>query len=275
MVLGGVSRSVHEHVYTGDENDDVLTRLRQGRPVTFAPHVYDQFFTFRHAFKTYRWHVLAAGVWLVTGVYNLRNPPTYAGRDAATGRAVFEGWWHRRGSGGVYLVTSVLKALTATMLSLKSHTLGVARVPMAACGLYDAFSVVRAVKFAVDGNPVQHKRWMIRNFGVGAGSIWVRVFAAAWAACDLSFMGDADLYGEMNEVALVVGFLHGILFSEWWLAEDALVRRKWAAAQLANVAALGLGARVVYARLAARKNKVWSHEDPELAQLGNKFRELA
>jgi len=175
----------------------------------------------------------------------------------------------------VYGVTSVLKALTATMLSLKSHTLGVARVPMAACGLYDAFSVVRAVKFAVDGNPVQHKRWMIRNFGVGAGSIWVRVFAAAWAACDLSFMGDADLYGEMNEVALVVGFLHGILFSEWWLAEDALVRRKWAAAQLANVAALGLGARVVYARLAARKNKVWSHEDPELAQLGNKFRELA
>ena len=47
------------------------------------------------------------------------------------------------------------------------------RYPMALCGLYDLVSLFYAVKFVLDGNILDHKKWMIRNYGVGAGSIWV------------------------------------------------------------------------------------------------------
>jgi hypothetical protein len=49
-------------------------------------------------------------------------------------------------------------------------------------------------------------RWMVRNFANGMGSIWVRVFAAVWAACDLSFMSDANRYRKMNDVVLLGKF---------------------------------------------------------------------
>ena len=44
------------------------------------------------------------------------------------------------------------------------------------------------------------------------GSIWVRVFGAIWAACDLSFMKSVQTFGMMNEIVLVGGFSFGILF---------------------------------------------------------------
>ena len=276
VALGGVNHDLHKHVYTGDENEDVLTRLKKGKPVTFSEDVYEEFFSFKHYFTTYRVHVLTAAAWLLTGVYNLRNPPDFVGKDPATGRMTFDGWWHKRGSGWTYAVTSFVKGLTASALSLRSHSLGFARWPMAACGLYDAASLVIAVQHAINGDVVAHKQWMIRNFGVGAGSIWVRVYAAAWASQDLSFMSDKVFYGEMNNVALVVGFAQGILFSEWWLAPTAVERRKWLAAQIVNLIAYFVGIRVVYRNLRARRMAAAKARgvEPHVLKLGEEFRSM-
>ena len=35
VVLGAISPKLHEHVFTGDEKDSMLTRLKKGCPVTF------------------------------------------------------------------------------------------------------------------------------------------------------------------------------------------------------------------------------------------------
>ena len=35
VVLGGIDHDLHKHIYTGDENDSVITRLKKGSPVTF------------------------------------------------------------------------------------------------------------------------------------------------------------------------------------------------------------------------------------------------
>jgi hypothetical protein len=256
VVLGGIDHDVHHHVYTGDENDPVLTRLRKGCPVTFREDVYDEFFSFKHYFTTYRIHVLTAGAWLLSGVYNLRNVPEYAGKSPdGSGRALYEGWTHRRLSGYTYVLTSAMKGATASALSVRSHSLGFARWPMAACGMYDVVSLLLAVKYVLQGNVPEHKRWMIRNFGVGAGSIWVRVFAAVWAAFDLNFMKDANMYRKMNNVVLCTGFAQGIIFSEWWLARDDARRKLWAFIMAANVALTLLGARDVYAQLRREKEQ--------------------
>jgi Predicted membrane protein (DUF2306) len=220
----------------------------KGKPVTFREKVYDEFFSFKHYFTTYKIHVLTAGAWLLTGVYNLRNPPTFTGKNSA-GKMEFDGWWHKRGSGYVYVITSFLKGITASILSLRSHSLGFARYPMAICGAYDVVSLMIAIQKVVSGDVVGHKKWMIRNFGVGAGSIWVRVFAAIWAAFDLNFMKSADLYRKMNNVVLCTGFAQGILFSEWWVANDQVTRKFFAMMQALNVMMCIVGARRVYREL--------------------------
>lgn len=252
VVLGGISHSLHKHIYTGDENESVLTRLRKGKPVTFREDVYDEFFSFKHYFTTYQIHVLTCGVWLLTGVYNLRNPPEFQGMATFGDEkfAVYNGWVHKRLSGYLYFLSSLAKGITASIISYRSHSLGFARYPMILCGMYDVFTLLMAMKvLLVDKSVPQHKRWMIRNFGVGAGSIWVRVFAAAWAAFDLDFMKNADLYRKMNNVALCCGFLQGNLFSEWWLSDTPERRQLWALIQVVNLLAYVAGARRVYAEL--------------------------
>lgn len=61
VVLGGIDHDLHKHIYTGDENESVIERLKKGSPVTFREDVYDEFFSFKHYFTTYRVHVLTAG----------------------------------------------------------------------------------------------------------------------------------------------------------------------------------------------------------------------
>ena len=69
----------------------------------------------------------------------------------------------------------------------------------------------------------RHRRWMLRNFSVGLGSVWVRAFGAAWALYDMSFMRDPARYRAMNDVGRGAGFAMGPLAGEWWLRRaDAL-----------------------------------------------------
>jgi len=110
-------------------------------------------------------------------------------------------------------------------------------------------SLLLAVKYVLQGNVLEHKRWMIRNFGVGAGSIWVRVIGALWAAFDLNFMKSNDMYRAMNNVVLTTGFAQGILFSEWWLATTEHARGAWSALMGLNAALVLVGARDVYAQM--------------------------
>ena len=247
---------LHKHIYTGDEKESVFTRLRKGKPVTFREDVYEEFFSFKHYFTTYRIHVLTAGAWLFSGVYNLRNPPEFSGRNSL-GKVQYEGWWHKRGSGYVYVISSFIKGITASIVSMRSHSLGFARFPMAACGIYDCISLIVAMIKISNGDVPGHKKWMVRNFGVGAGSIWVRLFAAVWAAFDLDFMKSANLYRKMNNVVLCVGFAQGILFSEWWVAETSAARRFFTALQVVNVALCIAGARKVYRELKEEANEAF------------------
>jgi len=249
VVLGGIDHDLHHHIYTGDENEDVLSRLKKGCPVTFREEVYDEFFSFKHYFKTYRVHVLTAGAWLITGVYNLRNPPEFVGKNPNGPGALYNGWVHKSISGWTYVIASLLKGVTASALSIQSHSLGFARWPMALCGVYDVISLLLAIKYVVQGNIPEHKAWMIRSFGVGAGSIWVRVIGAIWAACDLDFMKSADFYRKMNNVVLTSGFAQGILFSEWWLTKTDSTKKFWASAMLLNAVLTVIGARDVYAQV--------------------------
>jgi hypothetical protein len=165
------------------------------------------------------------------------------------GAIQYDGWWHKRGSGYMYVLTSFLKGITASIISARSHSLGFARYPMVLCGLYDCASLLIAVDKVLKGDVAGHKRWMIRNFGLGAGSIWARVFGAFWALFDLDFMKSADLYRAMNNVVLCAGFAQGILFSEWWIARNVATRKLFAFLQLANVLVYIYGARRVYQQL--------------------------
>ena len=115
VVLGAISPKLHEHVFTGDEKDSVMTRLKKGCPVTFSKgrlatpllawrndvptrnsypprplpaDVYAQFYfpAYLRYFKTYSIHTLMAGVWLLTGAYNLQRQPQLAGiKDGKVG----------------------------------------------------------------------------------------------------------------------------------------------------------------------------------------------
>ena len=161
VVLGGIHHGLHKHIYTGDENESVFKRLLKGKPVTFREDVYDEFFSFKHYFTTYKLHVLTAGAWLLSGVYNLRNPPEFVGRNPS-GKALFEGWWHQRGSGYTYVISSFLKGVTASIVSLRSRSLGFARYPMFLCGIYDLVSLMFALERVLSGDVSGHKKWMIR-----------------------------------------------------------------------------------------------------------------
>jgi len=150
--------------------------------------------------------VLSAGAWLLTGVYNLRNPPQLIGKNPSAPGLLYQGWLHKRLSGYVYGVASFVKAVTACSLSIQSRSLGFAKYLMVAYGLYDVVSLLLAIKYIKEGNVAEHKKWMIRNFGVGFGSVWVRFIGAIWAACDLDFMKKPDMYRKMNDVVLMVSF---------------------------------------------------------------------
>lgn len=207
VVLGGINWKVHRHVYTGDDSKSVVENLKNGQVATFRKQVYREYFfpSFLRYFKTYRAHVLMAGLWLVTGVYNLRNQPEFAG--VKDGKKLFEGArYHANVSGYLYVISSAIKGVTAAMMSYYSHSLGYARWPMIGFGIYDVVSLAIALYHILRGNVVDHKRWMIRNFAVGSGSIWVRVFGGIWAACDLEFMKSVEFYGKMNQVILCTGF---------------------------------------------------------------------
>lgn len=244
VVLGGINHDLHHWIYTGDENDSVITRLKKGRPVVFREDVYDEFFSFKHYFKTYRVHVLMAGVWLATGAYNLRNPPELV--KIEKGIKYYDGWYHARLSGYTYVISSFLKAITAISLSVQSKSLGVSSYPMTIFGIWDVFSLFMAVKYVLDGNINEHRRWMIRNFSAGGGSIWVRVFGAAWALFDLNFMKSKQFYGKMNNIILVTGFMQGVLFGEYWLSTDLKDIKFWERIQILNVILTIIGARNVY-----------------------------
>ena len=250
VALGGVSARLHKHIYTGDANESVLTRLKKGKPVIFSEETYEEFFTFKEYRTTFVVHVLTAAAWLLTGVYNLRNQPEFAGIDKATKTRMFDGWLHARLSGYIYVVSSFLKGVTAIQMSLNSHSLGSAKWLMSLYGVWDIISLAMAMYYIKKGDVASHKVWMIRNFGMGSGSIWCRVIGAAWGLFDLSFMGNPDLYREMNTVVLSCGFTQGWMFTEWWLADKGSSKRKsMEYLQLANVLMVGVGARQVYKNL--------------------------
>ena len=187
VVLGGVSHRVHKKVYT-----DWLG--------TFRKDVYAEFFfpAFLKYHATYRLHVIPAGLWLLTGVFNLRNQPVFAGTRrpaagpnhwAAPARAksalkskavpVYAGSQNHKLSGYVYIAASFLKGVTASLMALFSESLGASRAFLAAVGVWDVVSLAKACQYIglLDGwlgkgpqrDAARHRRWMLRNFSVGFG----------------------------------------------------------------------------------------------------------
>ena len=291
VVLGPLDWRTHKWLYTGDPRASVWDNLRRGQIATFGKEVYAQFFfpSFHRYRKLYESHTLCAGTWLITGVFNLRNQPV-GRQQTASGR-----WLHTRLSGYVYALSSVITGLTASVMSLKSHSLGIAKYPLAGYGMWMAWTLVLAMRCIWRGDVAGHKVlapcshchcalivtvlslslcshchcalthhlvhssqsisqvWMVRNFASGAGSIWVRFFAAFWAAADLSFMEDVDTYRRMNNIVLVAGFSQGIVFGEWWLARTARLRVAWAVAQAVLVASTLYAAKRMYRELALER----------------------
>ena len=270
VVLGPVSWRTHKHVYTGDPDGlkslrGVLANLRRGQLATFGKEVYAKFFfpAFLRYHRIYRAHTLGAGAWLISGVYNLRNQPRFV-NGRWTDRLM-----HQKISGYIYAVTSFVKGLTASALSLKSHSLGWAKWPMAVYGVWDAYSLCVAMYWIWKRDIAQHRRWMIRNFSVGAGSIFVRLFAAVWCLFDLSFMTDPETYGRMNNIVLVGGFTQGWVFGEWWIARTRRWRSIWFRAMLATMASTALAARQMYRTMAAMRRAVAQREAEEAKFYGS------
>ncbi len=116
-------------------------------------------------------------------------------------------------SGYAYVFSGFSKGLTASLMAIYSHSLARAvRLPMVMFGIWDCISLLVAFDRIAKGDVDAHRDWMIRNFSVGAGSVFVRGFAAVWSAFDLSFMEDPDLYRKMNNIVLLAGFSFGPLF---------------------------------------------------------------
>jgi hypothetical protein len=205
----------------------ILGEIKKGHVVTIPKQTYKVFYfpAYLRYWNTYRIHTLGAGIWLLTGFYNLRNQPQL-GR-LANGKLGYPRSTLHRASGYLYLISGFLKAITVPLMAYNSHSLASwIRVPLGALGIWDTLSLgVAAYHIAVERNIPMHRRWMIRNFSAGAGSIWVRVFGAVWAACDLQFMRVPEHFGQMNGYALLGGFYYGVLYGEWWLAKDPKSRR--------------------------------------------------
>ena len=224
--------------------------MLKGKLASFSKPVYSEFFfpAFLRYEVTYRTHVLMAGLWLLTGTFNLRNRPGIDLNVLAKEKTVryLRHTLHRL-SGYLYVYSGFLKGITASLMAIYSHSLANAvRGPMVLFGLWDCYSLVVAFQKIAAGDVAGHKDWMIRNFSVGAGSIWVRGFAAVWAALDLSFMEDADLYRKMNNVVLMAGFSFGPLFGEWWVSRTPERRARFASLMLMTCIATAYAARRQY-----------------------------
>jgi len=156
-------------------------------------------------------------------------------------------------SGFVYVFAGLLKGATASILSVKSHSLGQSRYPLFALGVWDVFTCVNAYRHIRNRNIALHKDWMIRNFCAGAGSIWVRVFGGVWAAFDLSILRNVELYRQMNNIVLVAGFGMGILYGEFSVAKTQALKSRWKAAMVAWCIGTGIVAKKVHGGAAKTK----------------------
>jgi hypothetical protein len=228
VTLGSISPSLHEHLFTGDIDKPVIENLRNGQIVTIPKVTYKEFYfpAYLRYWNTYRVHTLGAGIWLLTSFYNLRNQPQLG--KLANGKVGYPRSTLHRASGYVYVVSGFLKAVTVPLMAYNSHSLANwIRVPLAAIGVWDVATLGVATYYIAAKRNIQlHRQWMIRNFSAGSGSLWVRVFGAVWAACDLSFMRTPEMFGQMNGYALLGGFYYGIFFGEWWLAKNNKQRRR-------------------------------------------------
>jgi hypothetical protein len=132
VVLGGLSHKIHKHVYTRDKDKPMISEIMKGKFATFGKDVYSTFFfpAFLAYHNTYRIHVLSAGLWLLTGVYNLRNQPKLVidpvAKTAGFAVSGLLPYAHRL-SGMAYVISGFLKGLTASILAIKSHSLGYSR----------------------------------------------------------------------------------------------------------------------------------------------------
>ena len=92
--------------------------------------VYAKFYfpAYLRYFKTYSVHTLMAGIWLITGVYNLRRQPQIS--RITNGEVEYVRSLHATLSGYLYVVSSFLKGATVPLMSLFSHSLGFARYPL-------------------------------------------------------------------------------------------------------------------------------------------------
>merc|ERR1719265_1707717 len=77
VTLGSISLEAHEHIFTGDIDKSILDNLRNGQPVCIPKQTYKTFYfpAYLKYWNTYRLHTVGAGLWLLTGFYNLRNQP--------------------------------------------------------------------------------------------------------------------------------------------------------------------------------------------------------
>eukprot|EP01065_Artemidia_motanka_P037891 TRINITY_DN46792_c0_g1_i1.p1 TRINITY_DN46792_c0_g1~~TRINITY_DN46792_c0_g1_i1.p1 ORF type:complete len:320 (+),score=102.97 TRINITY_DN46792_c0_g1_i1:72-1031(+) len=255
VTLGSVSPKLHEHAFTGDPDKSVLQRLKEGCPVMIPKNTYQEFYFpayFRY-WNTYRVHTLGAGLWLLSGAYNLYNPPKLA--KLANGKLGYERTLLHKLSGYTYLVSGFLKGITVPMVCYYSHSLSnVMRVPLAALGVWDVLSLGAAFyHVGVKRNIMEHRRWMIRNFCVGGGSIWVRVFGAVWAAFDLSFMKDPLFFGQMNSLVLLGGFYYGAMFGEWYIAKDPARKKLLEKLMMLLCAVVAVCGRRLYTKRAYEK----------------------
>ena len=132
-------------------------------PTSFLVHHVEHDLRFKHAHLQFLQHAFERPVFL--------NQPELV-LDRIAKKASYASAGHRL-SGLVYVVAGLLKGATASILAVKSHSLGYSRVPMFGFGLYDVFTGLMAYKYIRERNIVKHREWMIRNFAVGAGSIWV------------------------------------------------------------------------------------------------------
>lgn len=227
VTLGAISPAAHEHVFTGDMDKPYMENMKKGHYAIIPKQTYKVFYfpAYLKYWNTYRIHTVGAGIWLLTAFYNLRNQPQL-GR-LANGKLGYPRSTLHRASGYVYLIAGFLKAITVPLMAYNSHSLANwIRVPLGTLGIWDTISLgVAAYQIIVKRDIPMHKRWMIRNFSAGAGSIWVRVFGTVWSICDLEFMRVPDQFGQMNGYALLGGFYYGVLYGEWWLAKDPKSRR--------------------------------------------------
>ncbi|KAK3242445.1 hypothetical protein CYMTET_47871 [Cymbomonas tetramitiformis] len=199
VVLGAVSKEIHEKMFM----------------LVFDQEVYNTFFfpAFLEYHNIFRVHVLAAGVWLVTGALQFTQRK--------------RGSLHRR-AGYVYILASFVKGVTAGGLCVKSHSLGFARYPMLLSTVWDVISLMVAWRMILLGEIARHRKWMQRNFVVGFGSVVARILGAAWALVELlctwtmpiPALASVERYRFMNDVVLLIGFVGGPIAFEVYLRQQ-------------------------------------------------------